>query len=92
MVAGPLEQLQLMKRLDMALVSKNCWPNRSGAPSSARQGLGRAIRACGLAETAGMVALFNQEFGIAMPLFLLTCRRVRWASAAMKDCSGTRTE
>ena len=35
MVAGPLEQLQLMERLDMALVSKNCWPNRSGAPSSA---------------------------------------------------------
>lgn len=22
-----------------------------------------------------MVALFDQEFGIAMPLFLLTCRR-----------------
>jgi hypothetical protein len=22
-----------------------------------------------------MVTLFNQEFGIAMPLFLLTCRR-----------------
>jgi hypothetical protein len=35
MVAGPLEQLQLMERLDMALVSKNCWPNRSGAASSA---------------------------------------------------------
>ena len=40
-----------------------------------RQGLGRAIRACGLAETPGVLALFEQEFGIAMPLFLLTCRR-----------------
>ena len=40
-----------------------------------RQGLGRAIRACGLAETPGVLALFEQEFGIGMPLFLLTCRR-----------------
>ena len=40
-----------------------------------RQGLGRAIRACGLAETTGVLALFEQEFGIDMPLFLLTCRR-----------------
>ena len=40
-----------------------------------RQGLGRAIRACGLAETTGVLALFEHEFGIAMPLFLLTCRR-----------------
>jgi methylphosphotriester-DNA--protein-cysteine methyltransferase len=40
-----------------------------------RQGLGQAIRACGLAETTGVLALFEQEFGIAMPLFLLTCRR-----------------
>lgn len=40
-----------------------------------RQGLGRAIRACGLAETVGVLALFEQEFGIEMPLFLLTCRR-----------------
>jgi AraC-like DNA-binding protein len=39
------------------------------------QDLGRAIRACGLAETPGVLALFEQEFGIAMPLFLLTCRR-----------------
>jgi methylphosphotriester-DNA--protein-cysteine methyltransferase len=39
------------------------------------QGLGRAIRACGLAETPGVLALFEQEFGIAMPLFLHTCRR-----------------
>ena len=39
------------------------------------QGLGRAIRACGLAETTGVLALFEQEFGIDMPLFLLTCRR-----------------
>jgi methylphosphotriester-DNA--protein-cysteine methyltransferase len=40
-----------------------------------RQGLGRAIRACGLAETPGVLALFEQEFGIGMPLLLLTCRR-----------------
>ena len=40
-----------------------------------RRDLGRAIRACGLAETTGVLALFEQEFGIDMPLFLLTCRR-----------------
>lgn len=40
-----------------------------------RQGLGRAIQACGLGQTQGVVALFEQEFGIDMPLFLLTCRR-----------------
>jgi AraC-like DNA-binding protein len=40
-----------------------------------RQGLGLAIRACGLGQTAGVVALFEQTFGIDMPLFLLTCRR-----------------
>ena len=40
-----------------------------------RQDLGRAIRACGLAETTGVLALFEQEFGIDMPLFMLTCRR-----------------
>jgi methylphosphotriester-DNA--protein-cysteine methyltransferase len=40
-----------------------------------RQGLGRAIRACGLGGTSGVLALFEQEFGIDMPLFLLTCRR-----------------
>jgi AraC-like DNA-binding protein len=40
-----------------------------------RQGLSRAVRACGLADTADVLALFEQEFGIAMPLFLLTCRR-----------------
>lgn len=40
-----------------------------------RQGLGRAIRACGLGQTAGVVSLFEQTFGIDMPLFLLTCRR-----------------
>ncbi len=39
------------------------------------QGLGRAIRACGLAETTGVLALFEQEFGIDLPLFQLTCRR-----------------
>ena len=40
-----------------------------------RQGLRRAIEACGLDRTAGVVALFEQTFGIDMPLFLLTCRR-----------------
>jgi len=40
-----------------------------------RQGLARAIRTCGLTNTAGVLALFEQEFGIDMPLFLLTCRR-----------------
>jgi methylphosphotriester-DNA--protein-cysteine methyltransferase len=40
-----------------------------------RQGLGCAIQACGLGQTQGVVALFEQEFGIDMPLFLLTCRR-----------------
>jgi AraC-like DNA-binding protein len=40
-----------------------------------RQGLRRAIEACGLDSTAGVVALFEQTFGIDMPLFLLTCRR-----------------
>lgn len=40
-----------------------------------RQGLSRAVRRCGLAETADVLGLFEQEFGISMPLFLLTCRR-----------------
>ena len=40
-----------------------------------RQGLGHAIRACGLGQTSGVVTLFEQTFGIEMPLFLLTCRR-----------------
>ena len=40
-----------------------------------RQGLGNAIRGCGLGQTAGVVVLFEQTFGIEMPLFLLTCRR-----------------
>lgn len=40
-----------------------------------RQGLKRAIQACGLAHTAGVVPLFEHTFGIEMPLFLLTCRR-----------------
>ncbi len=40
-----------------------------------RQGLGSAIRACGLGQTAGVPTLFEQTFGIPMPLFLLTCRR-----------------
>jgi AraC-like DNA-binding protein len=40
-----------------------------------RQGLGRAVRACGLGPTPDVLGLFEQTFGIAMPLFLLTCRR-----------------
>ena len=40
-----------------------------------RQGLSRAIRACGLGETREGVTLFERTFGIDMPLFLLTCRR-----------------
>lgn len=40
-----------------------------------RKGLGRAIQACGLGQTSGVVALFEHTFGIDMPLFLLTCRR-----------------
>ncbi|MFM7086763.1 MAG: helix-turn-helix domain-containing protein [Cyanobium sp.] len=40
-----------------------------------RQGLGRAIHACGLGGTQNVVALFEQTFGIEMALFLLTCRR-----------------
>ncbi len=40
-----------------------------------RQGLGHAIQACGLSRTQGVVALFEQAFGIEMPSFLLTCRR-----------------
>jgi len=40
-----------------------------------RQGLGRAIRACGLGETKGVSELFEQEFGIDMPLFLQISRR-----------------
>ena len=40
-----------------------------------RQGLGHAIAACGLSQTPGVVALFEQAFGIEMPSFLRTCRR-----------------
>ena len=40
-----------------------------------RQGLGVAIRACGLGHTRNVVSLFESAFGIEMPLFLLTCRR-----------------
>jgi transcriptional regulator GlxA family with amidase domain len=40
-----------------------------------RQALERAIRACGLEETASVLPLFEQTFGIAMPQFLRTCRR-----------------
>jgi methylphosphotriester-DNA--protein-cysteine methyltransferase len=40
-----------------------------------RQGLGCAIRACGLSETPGVSELFEQEFGIDIPLFLhFSCR------------------
>jgi AraC-like DNA-binding protein len=51
--------------------------NRLFAALSAepRQGLKQAIHGCGLDGTAGVVALFEQTFGIDMPLFLLTCRR-----------------
>jgi AraC-like DNA-binding protein len=40
-----------------------------------RQGLGRAIRACGLGGATGVSTLFEQEFGIGMPLFLHISRR-----------------
>jgi len=40
-----------------------------------RQGLGKAIRACGLGKTVNVVTRFEDTFGIEMPLFLLTCRR-----------------
>lgn len=40
-----------------------------------RRGLGQAIRACGLGETAHVSDLFEQEFGIDMPLFLQISRR-----------------
>ena len=40
-----------------------------------RQGLSHAIAACGLGQTTGVVPMFEQTFGIEMPLFLLTCRR-----------------
>jgi len=39
------------------------------------QGLGRAIRVCGLGDTPGVKALFEQEFGIDIPLFLHISRR-----------------
>lgn len=40
-----------------------------------RLGLGHAIAACGLSHTTGVVALFEEAFGIEMPLFMRTCRR-----------------
>ena len=40
-----------------------------------RQGLGYAIAACGLSQTTGVVTLFEEAFGIEMPMFMLTCRR-----------------
>ena len=39
------------------------------------QELDRAIRDCGLGETPGVSALFEQEFGIDIPLFLHISRR-----------------
>ena len=40
-----------------------------------RQGLDRAICACGLGEMPGVADLFEQEFGIYNPLFLHISRR-----------------
>ena len=40
-----------------------------------RQGLGRAIHACGLGKTPGVSALFEREFGIDIPQFLHISRR-----------------
>ena len=50
-----------------------------------RQGLGHAIAACGLSQTQGVVALFEQAFGIEMPLFLRTCRRAADDRSFRKD-------
>lgn len=40
-----------------------------------RQGIDQTIRACGLSETPGVSALFEQEFGIDIPLFRHISRR-----------------
>jgi AraC-like DNA-binding protein len=40
-----------------------------------RQGIDQTIRACGLSETPGVSTLFEQEFGIDIPLFLHISRR-----------------
>jgi transcriptional regulator GlxA family with amidase domain len=40
-----------------------------------RQGLREAILSCGLGEGSRTIELFENTFGIEMPLFLLTCRR-----------------
>ena len=40
-----------------------------------RRSLTRAILACGLQRSAETVSHFEDTFGIAMPLFMLTCRR-----------------
>jgi methylphosphotriester-DNA--protein-cysteine methyltransferase len=40
-----------------------------------RRSLTRAILACGLKRSADTLTRFEATFGIAMPLFLLTCRR-----------------
>lgn len=47
----------------------------AGLTEQPRQGLRHAVRSCGLGDTIGVLALFEQEFGIDMPLFLRTCRR-----------------
>lgn len=40
-----------------------------------RQGLGHVIKASGLSKTKGVVAFFEQAFGIKMSFFMLICRR-----------------
>ncbi len=41
------------------------------------QSLRRSIRECGLGHTGHIIELFETSFGIAMTLFLLTCRRAQ---------------
>ena len=41
------------------------------------QRLRRSIQACGLGQTAHIVQLFEDSFGIALVPFLLTCRRAQ---------------
>ena len=40
-----------------------------------RQGLGHAVKVSGLSKTKGVVAFFEQAFGIEMSFFMLICRR-----------------
>ena len=60
--AQALQELRL-NQLFTALTEQPC------------QALERAIFSCGLGQTAGVLTLFEQTFGIDMPLFLRTCRR-----------------